>query len=365
MAPPIVRSSTFTFANSNELKRYAEGKSKEYMYTRYGNPTLAVAEAKLAALEGGEAALLFASGMAAISTSLLAMLKAGDELIATRNLYGGSYRLMRDVLPGLGIHTRYVEADLVGLEKLVNDRTRVLYVETPTNPTLEIVDLRRAAALAKRYKLISLVDSTFGSPVLQRPLEFGFDLSLHSATKYLGGHSDLVAGAAIGSREMIGRVRELVMRLGGTMDPGAAYLLNRGLKTLELRVRRQSDTALKVARFLAKHPRVESVHYPGLPTHTNHRLAKSQMDGFGGMLAFDVKGGLAAARRVCDRTQIFQLAVSLGGVESLIMLPLYSSHYGMSAKELAAVGVTPGTIRVSTGLEDAGDLIADLKQALS
>ncbi len=335
------------------------------MYTRYGNPTLAVAEAKLAALEGGEAALVFASGMAAISTSLLAVLKAGDELIATRNLYGGSYRLMRDVLPGLGIRTHYVEADLVGVEKFVNDRTRALYVETPTNPTLEIVDLRRAAALAKRYKLISLVDSTFGSPVLQRPLEFGFDLSLHSATKYLGGHSDLIAGAAIGSREMIGRVRELVMRLGGTMDPSAAYLLNRGLKTLELRVRRQSETALKVARFLTKHPSVASVHYPGLPTHPNHRLAKSQMDGFGGMLAFDVKGGLAAARRVCDHTRIFQLAVSLGGTESLIMLPQYSSHYGMSTKELAAVGVTPGTIRLSTGLEDAADLIADLKQALA
>jgi cystathionine beta-lyase/cystathionine gamma-synthase len=364
VAPPIVRSSTFTFANSNELKRYAEGKSKEYMYTRYGNPTLAVAEAKLAALEGGEAALVFASGMAAITTSLLALLRAGDELIATRNLYGGSYRFMRDVLPGLGIRTQYVEADLEGVENLVNTHTRALYVETPTNPTLEIVDLRRAAALAKRFKLISLVDSTFGSPVLQRPLEFGFDLSLHSATKYLGGYSDLVAGAAIGSREMIGRVRELAKCLGGTMDPSAAYLLNRGLKTLELRVRRQSDTALKVARFLAKHPRVESVHYPGLPTHPNHRLAKSQMDGFGGMLAFDVKGGLAAARRVCDRTQIFQLAVSLGGVESLIMLPQYSSHYGMSAKELAAVGVTPGTIRLSTGLEDAADLIADLKQAL-
>jgi len=365
VAPPIVRSSTFTFANSGELKRYAEGKSKAYMYTRYGNPTLAVAEAKLAALEGGEAALVFASGMAAISTSLLTVLKAGDELIATRNLYGGSYRLMRDVFPGLGIRTHHVEADLTGAEKFVNERTRALYVETPTNPTLEIVDLRRAAALAKRFKLVSLVDSTFGSPVLQRPLEFGFDLVLHSATKYLGGHSDLIAGAAIGSREMIGRVRELAMRLGGTMDPSAAYLLNRGLKTLELRVRRQSETALKIARFLSKHPRVESVHYPGLPTHPGHRLAKSQMDGFGGMLAFDVKGGLAAARRVCDRTQIFQLAVSLGGVESLVMLPQYSSHYGMSAKELAAVGVTPGTIRLSTGLEDAADLIADLKQALA
>jgi cystathionine beta-lyase/cystathionine gamma-synthase len=365
VSPPIVRSSTFTLASSKELKRYAEGKSKAYMYTRYGNPTLAVAEAKLAALEGGEAALVLASGMAAISTSLLSALRAGDELIATRKLYGGSYRLMRDVLPGLGIRTRYVEADLAGVEKLVNERTRVLYVETPTNPTLEIVDLRRAAALARRYKLISMVDSTFGSPVLQRPLEFGFDLSLHSATKYLGGHSDLVAGAVIGSREMIGRIRELMMRLGGNMDPAAAFLLNRGLKTLELRVRRQSETALKLARFLSKHPKVASVHYPGLPSHPNHRLAKSQMDGFGGMLAFDVKGGLAAARRVCDRTRIFQLAVSLGGVESLIMLPLYSSHYGMSAKELAAVGVTPGTIRLSTGLEDPADLIADLKQALA
>ncbi len=365
VSPPIVRTSTFVFANTRELKRYAQGKSKAYMYTRYGNPTLAVAEAKLAALEGGEAALVLSSGMAAISTALLTVLRAGDELIATRQLYGGAYRLMRDVLPGLGIRTRYVEADLAGVEKLVNDRTRALYVETPTNPTLEIVDLRRAAALARRHKLVSMVDSTFASPILQRPLEFGFDLSIHSATKYLGGHSDLIGGAVIGSRNWVGRVRQKMMCLGGSMDPSAAYLLNRGLKTLELRVRRQSETALAVARFLSKHPKVSRVHYPGLPSHPSHRLARSQMDGFGGMLAFDVKGGLAAARRVCDRTRIFQLAVSLGGVESLIVLPLYSSHFGMSAKELAAICVTPGTIRISVGLEDPADLIADLKQALS
>jgi len=335
------------------------------MYTRYGNPTLAVAEAKLAALEGGEAALVMASGMAAISTSLLAILRAGDELIATRQIYGGAYNLMRDVFPGFGIRVHHVGADLAGAEKLINKETRALYVETPTNPTLEIVDLKRAAALARKYKLISLVDSTFGSPVLQRPLDFGFDLSLHSATKYLGGHSDLLGGAVVGSRELIGRVRALMMRLGGSMDPSAAYLLIRGLKTLELRVRRQSESALEVARFLSRQPKVERVHYPGLPSHPNHGAARRQMKGFGGMLAFDVKGGLRAARRVCDGTRVFKLAVSLGGVESLVMLPAYSSHHGLSASELAAAGIAPGTIRVSIGLEDPADLISDLSQALS
>jgi cystathionine beta-lyase/cystathionine gamma-synthase len=362
---PIVRTSNFNFASTAELKRFAEGKSKAYLYTRYGNPTLAVAEAKIADLENGEAGLVTASGMAAISSALLAVLKSGDEVIATRQLYGGSYRLFRDTLPRLGIRTHFVDADLAGVDALVSAKTRALYVESPTNPILRLVDLKKAVALARKHKLVSLIDSTFGSPVLQKPLDVGFDLVLHSATKYLGGHSDMVAGAVAGSRRWVERVRETMIHLGGSMDPDPGYLLIRGLKTLEVRVRRQCETAMAVARFLERHPKVARVHYPGLASHPDHRLARKQMRGFGGMLAFDMKGGLAAARRLCDRTRIFLLAASLRGVESLVVLPMYTSHFRMGTVELAAAGVQPGAVRVSVGLEDPADLLADLRQALA
>ena len=365
VATPIARTSTFTFSSTAEMKRWAEGKSKAYIYTRYGNPTLAVAEEKLAALEGGEAALVTASGMAAISSALLAVLKAGDEVIATRQLYGGTYRLMRDIFPGLGIKVRHVEADLAGAEQLVTPRTRALYIETPTNPTLRLVDLRKAMALARRFRLVSLIDNTFATPVLQKPLALGFDIVLHSATKYLGGHSDLIAGAVITSRSWAERVREMVIHLGGSMDPEAAFLLIRGIKTLEVRIHRHCANAKAIARFLARHPKVARVHYPGLPSHPDHRLARRQMRDFGSMLAFDLKAGLPAARRFCDRVRVFLLAASLGGVESLVVLPIYTSHYRMSEKELRAAGVEPGTVRVSVGLEDAKDLIEDLWQALA
>ena len=365
VAPAIERTSNFTFASTAEMKRWAEGKSSAYIYTRMGNPTLAIAEAKLAALEGAETAVVLASGMAAIACALLAVLQSGDELIATRQLYGGAYRLLRDLLPRFGIVVKYVEPDLSGIDRMVNERTRMLYIETPTNPTLGVVDLRKAAAVGRRHEIVTLVDNTFASPVLQKPIGMGFDMVAHSATKYLGGHSDLIAGAVVGSRKWIARVRERMIFLGGSMDPGAAYLLIRGLKTLEIRVRRQCATAMAVARYLERHPKVARVHYPGLASHPSHRLARRQMTGgFGGMLAFEMKGGLRAARRFCDRARIFLLAASLGGVESLIVLPEYTSHYNMSAQELAAAGVGPGTVRVSVGLEDAADLIADLKQAL-
>jgi len=362
---PIVRTSTFTFSSTAEMKRWAEGRSKAYIYTRYGNPTLTVAEEKIAALEGAEAAVVTASGMAAISSALLAVLKSGDELIASLQLYGGSYRLLRDILPRLGIRVRHVENDLAGIERLVNKNTRVLYTESPTNPTLRLVDLRKAAAFARKHRLVSIVDNTFATPVLQKPLALGFDMTVHSATKYLGGHSDLIAGAVTGSKKLMAAVRQMVIYLGGSMDPEVGFLLIRGIKTLELRVERQCKNALAVARFLEKHPKVARVHYPGLKSHPDFALGKRQMSGFGSMLAFDMKGGVAAARRVCDRVQVFLLAASLGGVESLVVLPIYTSHYNMSAKELAGAGVSPGTIRVSIGLEDARDLIDDLRQALA
>jgi methionine-gamma-lyase len=361
----IARTANFTFANTEEMKRWALGKSSAYIYTRYGNPTLAVAEKKLAALEGAEAAVVTASGMAAISSSLLAVLKAGDEVIATRQVYGGTYRLMRDVFPRMAIVVRHVESDLVGIERLVSPRTKALYIETPTNPTLRLVDLQKAIAFAKEWDLISLIDNTFASPVLQKPIAMGFDIVLHSATKYLAGHSDVIAGVAAGSDALMRKVRDMIINLGGSMDPEAAFLLIRGMKTLEVRVQRQCATAMIVARYLAKHPKVARVHYPGLPSHPDHLLAKRQMRGFGGMFAFDLKGRLPAARRFCDRVRIFLLAASLGGAESLVVLPIYTSHYNMSLAELCAAGVEPGTVRVSLGLEDPDDLIEDLRQALA
>lgn len=365
VAPQITHSSTFTFSSTAEMKRWAEGKSNAYIYTRYGNPTLSIAEEKLAALEGAEAAVVTASGMAAISCALLAALKGGDELISTAQIYGGSFRLMRDWFPEIGIKVRQVGMDLAGIANLVTPRTRALYVETPTNPTLRLVDLHKAVAFAKKHNLVSIVDNTFATPVLQNPIALGYDMVVHSATKYLNGHSDIIAGAVVGSRHWMERIRHFVIYLGGSMDPGAAYFLIRGLKTLGVRVERQCANALAVAKFLEKHPKVARVHYPGLRSHPDHSLARRQMRGFGSMLAFDLKGGLPAARRFCDRVRLFLLAASLGGVESLVVLPIYSSHYRMSRAELERAGVTPGTVRVSVGLEDPEDLIADLRQALA
>jgi methionine-gamma-lyase len=360
----IVRSSTFTLASTEELKLWAEGKSKAFMYTRDGNPTLVMAAKKIAALEGAEDAVVTSSGMAAISSTLLSFLSHGDELISTAQVYGGAYRLMRDIFPRFGITARHVESSLEGIEKLVSPRSRCLYVETPTNPTLFLVDLRKAAAFARKHHLISIVDNTFATPILQNPIALGFDLVIHSVTKGLSGHSDLLGGVVAGDLEHIARVRHLISCFGGCMDPEVAFLLMRGVKTLGVRLPRQCETALRVAKFLEKHPKVARVHYPGLKSHPDHLLAEKQMRGFGSMLAFDLKGGLPAARGFCDRVQLFLLAASLGGVESLVILPIYGSHYNMTKEELRRAGVQPGTVRVSIGLEDAQDLIDDLKQAL-
>lgn len=361
----IARTANFTFASSEEMKRWAEGKSSAYIYTRYANPTLAIAEKKIAALEGAEEAVVAASGTAAISAALLSVLQAGDEVIATRQLYGGSYRLLRDIFPRFGIVVRHVESDLAGIERLAGPRTKALYVETPTNPMLRLVDLKKAVAFAQEWGLVSIVDNTFASPVLQKPLSLGFNIVVHSASKYLAGHSDVIAGAAAGNSVLMDKVRSNIIQIGGSMDPEAAFLLIRGMKTLEIRVERQCRTAMAVAKFLEKHPKVARVHYPGLASHPDHALAKRQMRAFGAMMAFDHKGGLAGAKRFGNRIRVFLLAASLGGVESLAILPIYSSHYNMSSAELRAAGVSPGTVRVSIGLEDPEDLIEDLRQALA
>jgi methionine-gamma-lyase len=360
----IVRSSTFTLASTEELKRWAEGKSKAFMYTRDGNPTLATAERKIAALEGADDAVVTSSGMAAVSSTLLSFLGNGDELVSTSQVYGGAYRLMRDIFPRFGITVRQVESSLDGIEAMITPKTKCLYVETPTNPTLYLVDLRKAAAFARKHHLISIVDNTFATPILQNPIEFGFDIVVHSVTKGLSGHSDLLGGVAAGRSDYIAAVRHMVSCFGGCMDPDVAFLLMRGIKTLGVRLPRQCETALRVAKFLEKHPKVARVHYPGLKSHPDHELAKKQMRGFGSILAFDMKGGLPAARKFCDRAKLFLLAASLGGVESLIILPIFGSHFRMNKEELRRAGVEPGTVRVSIGLEDAQDLIDDLQQAL-
>jgi cystathionine beta-lyase/cystathionine gamma-synthase len=360
----ITRSSTFVLRSSEELKLWAEGKSNAFMYTRDANPTLQAAEKKIAALEGADDAVVTASGMAAITSTLLAFLGNGDEVISTSQIYGGAYRLMRDIFPRFGIKVKHVESSLEGLESLVTPKTKCLYVETPTNPTLYLVDLRKAAAFARKHHLISIVDNTFATPILQNPIEYGFEMVVHSVTKGLAGHSDLLGGVAAGKAEYVAGVRHIVSCFGGCMDPEVAFLLMRGIKTLGVRLKQQCDSALRVAKYLEKHPKVARVHYPGLPSHRDHGLAKKQMRGFGSILAFDMKGGLPAARKFCDKAEVFLLAASLGGVESLIILPIYGSHFRMNKDELRRAGVEPGTVRVSIGLEDAEDLIADLEQAL-
>lgn len=366
VATPIVQSSTFVFPNSREVQRFSEGKSKAFMYTRYGNPTLQAAEEKIAALEGGENALVTASGMAAITTAVLALLQAGDEIISTRAIYGGTFHFFNQALPRFNIRTQFISGDhLDTVERLVTPRTRLLYVETPANPIMRIVDLRRSAQLARKHRVLLMVDSTFGTPLLQRPLEYGADVVMHSVTKYLSGHSDIIGGALVGSKKIIENIRATLKRLGGVMDPAAAFLLLRGLKTLAVRVERQCENAAAVARFLEKHPGVSRVHFPGLASSPYHALARRQMKGlYGGMVSADLRGGRRAAMRFADRLRVIHNAASLGGVESLISLPVLTSQWGYTSEQLRAVGITEGTVRLSLGLEDKRDLIEDIRQAL-
>jgi len=352
-------------SSSAEMRRYLEGDSELYLYTRYANPTLGEVEDTLAALEGAEAALLLSSGMAAMSTALVSLVSAGDEVLASRSLYGGTLRLLRELLPRFGVTARLLGPDeIASVDQHAEDRSRVLVVESPTNPTLEIIDLRAAADAAHRRDLVVVVDNTFASPALQRPLTLGADLVMHSLTKSLGGHSDVIGGALAGARARIDAARDTMKVLGGCLDPHAAFLVGRGLKTLHLRVERQSENALALARRLEGHPRVRRVIYPGLPSHPGHEVARSQMRRFGGLVTFVVEGGLAAAERFYDRLAVVSRAASLGGVESVVSLPVLTSHHGLGDAELAAAGIDPGMVRVSLGVEDAEDLVADVLQAL-
>lgn len=363
LTTPIYTATTFVFQNAAELEAYQRGGSSKYIYSRYANPTVEAAEAKLAALEGGEAALVTASGMAATATALFGLLRAGDELVSSAAIYGGTLHLA-DELARFGITTRYVSLEhLARPESLCGPRTRVVWFESPVNPSLQCVDIARVSTACRAAGVTTILDNTFASPVNQQPLSLGVDVVMHSATKYLNGHSDVTAGALVGREAQIATLRGTRKLLGGVLDPASASLLARGMKTLAVRMSRHNENAMRVATWLARDPRVERVMYPGLASHPDHAVARRQMRGFGGMVAADL-GSYAAACRAYDRLQVFQRAASLGGVESLCSLPVLTSQYGLSDEQLASAGITRGTIRLSVGLEDPDDLIADLDQAL-
>ncbi|MCX6650425.1 MAG: aminotransferase class I/II-fold pyridoxal phosphate-dependent enzyme [Methanomassiliicoccales archaeon] len=362
---PIFQSSTFAFPTENPRTWEGEVPKGTYIYSRYSNPTVKAVEDKLASLEGGEAALCFSSGMGAISTALLSFLQKGDRMVAMQDLYGGTYSLLKNEMPKMDIEVGFVPT--TSAEELcaaIDNRTKLVYLESPTNPLLKLIDIREVCRLAKEKGCIVMIDNTFATPILQRPLSMGVDVVLHSATKYLNGHSDVIAGFAVGSNENMEKVHAKRKVLGPILDPLPAYLLGRGMRTLELRMSRHVSNATTVAGFLESHPQVSKCIYPGLRSHQDHELAKKQMDGFGGMVTFEVKGGRKAAERALKRFQIIASASSLGGVESLASMPINTSHTAFSKEERSKLGIGDGMIRLSVGIEDAEDLCQDLDQAL-
>jgi len=364
---PIYQSTSFASADAEEMAAVYGGEKPGYMYTRYGNPTVHALEEKVAALEGGEAAQAFGSGMAAISSAILGYVKSGDHVVAARALYGAAYDFLNRKLPALGISTTFVAANRVqDFAQAFQPNTRLLYFETPSNPTLEIYDIGALAELARTRGVPSLIDNTFASPLLQQPLALGVTVVIHSATKYLCGHGDALGGVVIGPREYIGLLnREILRDFGGVLSPFNAWLILRGIRTLHLRLAAQCANAQKIAEFLARHPQVERVNYPGLPDHPGHELAKRQMKGFGGMISFEVKGGYEGGKRVMDRVELFGRAASLGDTRSLIVHPTSTSHRAVPRPERLAVGISDGLVRLSVGVEAPEDLIADLDQALA
>jgi cystathionine beta-lyase/cystathionine gamma-synthase len=365
LVAPIYETTTFVFENAAEVVAFNEGRSSKYLYSRYGNPTVVSVEAKLAALDGADAALLFSSGMAATASTLMALAGAGDEVICAAAIYGGTLHLLEDLLKRFGVVARFVSIESLGAtDRVLGRRTKLLWFESPVNPTLRCVDIRRVADACREKGVLSVIDNTFASPINQQPLDLGVDLVMQSATKYLNGHSDVTAGCVTGRRALIDRLASVRRLLGTILDPAPAYALGRGLKTLPIRIARHNENATAVARFLESDRRVTRVYYPGLTGHPDHDVASRQMSGFGGVVCFDLGGSYDRAAACYDRLALIKRAASLGGVESIVSLPVITSQWGHSDEQLQEAGITRGMLRLSVGLEDAADIIADLDRAL-
>lgn len=362
---PVVHSVSFGYDDLDEWSAVALGEKPGHIYGRNTNPTVVPFEEKVRDLEGAEAATSFSTGMAAISNTLFTLLSPGDRVVSVKDSYGGTNKVFIEFLPRFDVDVQLCETtNHEQIESEVAKGCDVLYLETPTNPTLKVVDLRRLAKAAHEVGATVVVDNTFATPINQRPLELGADIVLHSATKFLGGHSDAMGGVAAGPKELIDQLYHFREINGATLHPMAAYLLLRGMKTLELRVNRQNENAQKVAEYLHGHEAVEDVFYPGLETHENHDIAREQMDGFGGVLSFSLKGGFDAVKTTLHALEYVHLAASLGSVATLAGPPAMTSHVELSAEERAAAGIPESLIRYSVGIENADDLIADLEQAL-
>ena len=365
ISAPVVLSSTYPFTDTAELVAFMEGSGDRVAeYGRYGNPTVGEAERKIAALERAEAAVLMASGMAAIATTLLVMVRSGQHVVMTADVYRKTRVFAREFLAKFGVGFDVVPPDVSAIARAMTPDTRIVFTESPTNPYLRVLDLARAAEVAHQGRAKLLVDSTFATPINCRPLEHGVDLVIHSATKYLGGHNDILGGVVLGSEALVSAIRERVGTLGPILDPHNAFLLLRGLKTLALRVERQNETALRLAQVLEQHRAVREVWYPGLVSHPDHALAKQYLRGFGGVVSFEMQGGLAAGTRLVDALCIPRLAASLGGVDSLVEQPPLMSYYELTPEQRAEIGIREGLVRYSVGIEDADDLEHDLLAAL-
>lgn len=363
---PIYQTATFGFGKAEDARKAVAGETAKYTYTRWDNPTTARLEKKLAAFEHADDAAFFSSGMAAISTAVLSFLAKGDHVVAIRDLYGGTYDLMTKVLPRFGVDTTIVDtSNRDEMRSSIRRNTKLVYVESPTNPTLKLVDIAETAKLIHRVGGLLLVDNTFASPINQKPLELGADVSLHSATKYLNGHADVIAGAAAGESDKIHTIKMTRRVFGGTLDPHAAWLVLRGMKTMGLRVKIQNENAAALAEYLSGHEKVKAVYYPGLKEHPQHELASRQMRGYGGMMSFELKGDPEDAMRLTERLKIGLLAASLGGVETLICQPASMTHHQLTPAEREKAGIPETLIRLSVGIEDKEDLINDFEQALS
>jgi len=364
---PIYQTSTFAFETVEEGARCFSGESKGYMYTRIGNPTISALERQIALLEKGFGAVAVSSGMAAVSTIYMSFLKTGDHIVSTDAVYGPSRGIMETYFKKFGVESTYINtANLDAIRQSIKPNTKMLFIETPTNPTMEISDLKACCEIGHQHNLIVVVDNTFSSPYLQRPIEFGADVVFHSMTKFINGHADIVAGIIITKNEELYKiVRPTMVGMGCNMDPHQAYMVLRGVKTLSIRMDRAQENAMKVAEYLEKHPKVEWIKFPGLKSHPQYELAKKQMAGPGAMISFGLKGGLDAGKILMNNVKLAMLAVSLGGIETLIQHPASMTHSKMSKENREKAGITDGLVRFSVGIEDLKDIIADLDQALA